>query len=77
MTDPSAAQPARWYHLAGRTQHGPMPLADIRERILDGTVSPDTYVWADGMPDWLPARKVPALVPPPELEQVPAGWRAD
>jgi hypothetical protein len=67
--------PARWYHLAGRQQHGPVDLATIRERVLDGTVAPDTYVWADGMPDWLPAKQVPALVPPPELEDAPDGWR--
>ena len=75
MIDPSATQPARWYHLAGRVQHGPMPRAEIRDRILDGTVAPDTYVWSDGMPDWLPARRVPALVPLPELDGAPTGWR--
>ena len=68
-------EPARWYHLAGRQQVGPVDLATIRERVLDGTVTPDTFVWADGMPDWLPARQVPALVPPAELEDVPTGWR--
>ncbi|WP_052665003.1 DUF4339 domain-containing protein [Nitriliruptor alkaliphilus] len=67
--------PARWYHLAGRQQHGPVDLATIRDLVLDGTVTPDTYVWADGMPDWLPAKQVPALVPPPEVEDAPDGWR--
>jgi hypothetical protein len=67
--------PARWYHLAGRQQHGPVDLATIRDLVLDGTVTPDTFVWADGMPDWLPARKVPALVPPTDLEGAPDGWR--
>jgi hypothetical protein len=67
--------PARWYHLAGRQQHGPVDLATIRELVLDGTVTPDTFVWADGMPDWLPARQVPALVPPDGLEGAPEGWR--
>jgi hypothetical protein len=38
-------------------------------------VTPETFVWADGMPDWMPARKVPALVPPPGVEDVPDGWR--
>ena len=68
-------EPARWYHLAGRQQVGPVDLATIRGRVLDGTVNPDTYVWADGMPDWLPAKQVPALVPPLELQDAPPGWR--
>ena len=67
--------PARWYHLEGRTQHGPVDLDTIRAKVLDGTVTPDTYVWADGMPDWLPARQVPALVPPAGLADAPAAWR--
>lgn len=66
--------PARWYHLQGETQHGPTGLEEVRELVLDGTIGPDTYVWADGMPDWLPARQVPALTPPPELRQRLAAW---
>ncbi|MTV25326.1 DUF4339 domain-containing protein [Nitriliruptoraceae bacterium ZYF776] len=71
----TALDPARWYHLEGREQRGPIGLAEIRDRVLDGTVTPDTYVWADGMPDWLPARQVPALTPPEGLERVPPVWR--
>ncbi len=68
-------EPARWYHLAGRQQLGPVDLATMRERVLDGTVTPESFVWADGMPDWMPARQVPALVPPADLDVVPEGWR--
>lgn len=60
-------RPARWYHLRGAQQYGPLELATMRRLVLEGTIRPDTYVWADGMPDWLPAGEVPALVPPPEL----------
>lgn len=66
--------PARWYHLQGQQQHGPINLDDIRHLVLDGTVAPDTFVWADGMPDWLPARDVPALTPPDEVRQQLQGW---
>lgn len=45
----------------------------MRELVLEGTVGPDTYVWADGMPDWMPARRVPALVPP-SSRRGSAGW---
>ena len=66
--------PARWYHLQGEVQSGPMDLAAIRSLVLDGTVGPGTYVWADGMPDWLRAHEVPALTPPPELRQRLHDW---
>ena len=69
MTDP-----ARWYHLQGQQQLGPIDLDKIRRLVLEGTVSPDTFVWADGMPDWLPAREVPALTPPDEVRQQLPGW---
>lgn len=68
-------EPARWYHLQGTDQHGPIGLDEIRDRVLDGTVGPDTYVWADGMPDWLPAREVPALTPPDELRANLPAWQ--
>lgn len=66
--------PARWYHLQGADQHGPLPLADIRARVLDGTIGPDTYVWADGMPEWMPARQVPAVTPPAETRATLPAW---
>lgn len=75
MTDPTSSEPARWYHLEGRQQHGPLGLDAMRSLVLDGTVGPDTFVWADGMPDWMPAREVPALVPPDDVPDVPSGWR--
>lgn len=56
--------PARWYHLQGEQQYGPLDLDSMRRLVMGGTIGPDTYVWADGMEDWLPAREVPALVPP-------------
>ena len=67
--------PARWYHLQGEQQHGPTDLQTVRQLVLDGTIEPDTYVWADGMPDWLPAREVPALTPPDEVRQQLDAWR--
>ncbi len=67
-------QPARWYHLQGREQHGPTDLDSMRRLVLDGTVAPDTYVWSDGMPDWLPAREVPALSPPDTIRAQLSSW---
>jgi hypothetical protein len=67
-------QPARWYYLHGELRSGPLMLEHVRELVLNGTIGPDTYVWADGMPDWLLAREVPALTPPKELRVSLRGW---
>jgi hypothetical protein len=67
--------PARWYHLQGEEQRGPIGLDVLRRLVMDGRIEPDTYVWADGMPDWLPARQVPAITPPDELRRELPAWR--
>lgn len=67
-------EPARWYVLVDGQQTGPFRLADLRGRVRDGSLRPQTWVWADGMAEWRRARHVPALVPPPELGV--AGWSA-
>ncbi len=64
--------PARWFLLADGEQVGPFAVAEIRARVLAGDVTPATWVWADGMPEWRQAAKVPALIPPPGT--VAHGW---
>jgi len=66
--------PARWYVLVDGDQTGPFALDAVRERVVDGDVGPDTWVWADGMPEWRRAARVPALVPPSSLGV--DGWDA-
>ncbi|HSK24801.1 MAG TPA: DUF4339 domain-containing protein [Egicoccus sp.] len=68
-------EPARWYHLQGQDQHGPLDLETMRRLVMHGTIRSDTYVWADGMPDWLPAREVPAVTPPAEVREGLEHWR--
>jgi hypothetical protein len=68
-------RPARWWILDEGVPTGPVELVQVRERVLDGTVTPETYVWADGMPDWLRAREVPALTPPLEVRANLPSWR--
>lgn len=65
-------QGARWFLLENGVQRGPVELETMRDLVLDGTIDPDTYVWADGMPQWLQAKDVPALVPPITLR--PLNW---
>jgi hypothetical protein len=66
--------PARWYHLQDERQLGPLALDTMRRLVMSGTIRPGTYVWSDGMPEWLPAAEVPALVPPEELKDQVTGW---
>ena len=70
-------EPARWWHLEGRRERvGPLDLDAMRWRVIDGTVLPDTLVWADGMSDWMAARDVPALVPPASTAWTLPAWRS-
>ncbi|MEX2324830.1 MAG: DUF4339 domain-containing protein [Nitriliruptoraceae bacterium] len=75
VSDP-VMRPARWYYLDGEKRLGPMSLPAIRRAVLNGTVTEQTLVWADGMPDWLTATDVPALVPPDAIRQQleRSGW---
>jgi hypothetical protein len=66
-------RPARWYHLEGEVRRGPIGLQDMRRLVLERVVGPETLVWADGMPDWTPAARVPAIIPPASL-RVGAAW---
>jgi hypothetical protein len=70
-------QPARWFHLEGRERRGPVALAEVRELVLEGSLGPDDYVWADGMDDWRHVRDVPALVPPTALRVTLSAWPDD
>jgi len=67
-------QPARWFHLDGTERLGPVMLAEVRELVLEGTLGPDSWVWADGMTDWMYVRDVPALVPPRALRSTLPAW---
>jgi hypothetical protein len=79
-TDPVADQPtrpARWFRLQGTERRGPVGLDEMRELVLEGTVVPRTWVWADGMGDWMRVADVPALVPPRALRATLTDWPDD
>lgn len=69
-----SARSARWFRLEDDRQVGPVDLEEMRRQVRTGQLGPDEYVWADGMPEWLPARKVPALIPPPSLAADLPAW---
>jgi membrane protease subunit (stomatin/prohibitin family) len=55
----------------GGVQAGPFDLAALAARVRDGSLTPTTLVWRQGMPEWTAAGRVPELqplfaaVPPP------------
>jgi hypothetical protein len=68
-------RPARWWVLTDGASIGPFTLNDVRQRVLSGLTGPGTYVWADGMPDWMHARHVPALTPPASVRATLPAWQ--
>jgi hypothetical protein len=74
VTGEDALRPARWFHLEGTERRGPVGLDEMRELVLEGTLVPRSWVWADGMDDWMRVADVPALVPPRALRVTLTDW---
>lgn len=54
-----------WFYLQDEVQHGPVGLADLRERISDpGLSAPIKLVWAEGMEIWRPVYEVRLVCDP-------------
>lgn len=64
---------ADWFYSVGDTRQGPITEDDLKRLVADGRLRPADLVWRDGMPDWVEARTVPALFPPPAVEPLPNG----
>lgn len=50
-----------WYFVAVDKQLGPVAESQLRELRKGGQVKDDTFVWREGMDDWVPYRDVPEL----------------
>ncbi|MEK7793023.1 MAG: RDD family protein [Candidatus Hydrogenedentota bacterium] len=60
-----------WYYAAGREQRGPISQDEFDGLVRAGTISADTLVWHERMPDWMAYGRiattpVPAVPPSPE-----------
>jgi hypothetical protein len=47
-----------WYVSINNTQEGPYSVEDLK---WDNRITPDTLVWKQGFPHWIPIRDVPEL----------------
>jgi TM2 domain-containing membrane protein YozV len=60
-----------WYYEQNGNRIGPVDEATMRSLIADRTISIDTLVWTNGMPNWTPLQQTQLAaglpVPPPSL----------
>jgi len=60
-----------WYYCKGEQKSGPVEQQELIELLKSGKLKPDTYVWSEGMEEWVMARTVEPLnaaafgTPPP------------
>ncbi|HEY0868016.1 MAG TPA: GYF domain-containing protein [Fimbriimonas sp.] len=52
---------AEWYYIGHYGQLGPLTKEQIDELVEGSVIERETYVWRNGMPDWLPAERVAEL----------------
>ena len=50
---------AKWYYSVGDERHGPVPLMDLQQLVLNGQVSPHDLVWNKALEDWVPVASQP------------------
>lgn len=60
--DEGAPRPAKtWYVILQGRQNGPFSLGELVSMASAGSISSATYVWKQGMEDWIPASSVAEL----------------
>jgi predicted Zn finger-like uncharacterized protein len=76
-----AAASDEWTVNLSETNQPTMSTADLLQAVRMGAVADDTYVWRDGMADWLSVAEVPELLaalggiaPPPPAPSAPGGY---
>ena len=62
-TPPDGLSAANWFTNEGGSQQGPYTYALLHKRARQGSLPPDTLVWAEGMKEWQPARTISNLFP--------------
>jgi uncharacterized membrane protein len=48
-----------WRYVQNGQPAGPIETSALQALLTNGTVSPETLVWKEGMPNWAPARTLP------------------
>lgn len=51
-----------WYYIGHYGQLGPLTREQVDELVTGGVIARDTYVWRNGMSDWIFAERCPELL---------------
>ena len=60
-----------WYYAKSNERLGPVPLAELRSLVAQGSLQPSDLVWSEHLPGWLPAGKVRELFQSQLADSVP------
>jgi hypothetical protein len=55
------APQAQYYYNDNGKPSGPITLDELKRKLASGEITPDTLVWAAGMPGWVAAKTIPEL----------------
>lgn len=61
LAQPAASLDRVWYYTRGAEECGPVSISELRTMYSAGQIGPDTFVFVDGMADWVLASQVPSL----------------
>jgi hypothetical protein len=61
----------QWYFARNGQQQGPLPESTLRQMLASGQLSPSDAVWRQGMPQWVAAGSIPALMAAPSAPGMP------
>jgi predicted Zn finger-like uncharacterized protein len=59
MSSPDLAIDAGWHIVVDGEQVGPLSEADVRARLSRAEITPDTYIWREGLSDWVKISTLP------------------
>lgn len=66
-----------WWYAVGQEKIGPCSSSELMDLVTQGKLFPDTLVWKEGMPNWVPASRIKGLwqnlpATPPAVPPLPA-----
>src|SRR4051812_18893157 len=76
---PQGGEQPSWFALIGNKQEGPLSRAELALKTAQSIIGPRTYLWREGMADWVRAKEVPEAAaffadpPPPTGQPTPVG----
>lgn len=52
-----------WFYMSfDEKEKGPIPFKDLSLAYGDGIINTETYIWREGMPNWIKASQIPNLI---------------